>query len=92
MASTASDVPPCTTEEHVPEPALNFTGHFDVTQLNEHLRLCLRPNQGQDQPQNGGDTVDRRRNGETENGQAIIGTQVEVVMDEYIQIFLQLYK
>ena len=73
-----------TCNENTTDQELDFSGHFDVRKLNEHLRLCLRQN-------NNKDVVDSQcqYTGEMDSPKT---NDVDVIMDEYIQIFLQLYK
>jgi len=61
------------------EESHDFSGPFDVLQLIEHLRLCLKEDPGN----SNGDTVDSDNNG---------CALVEVSMDKYILTFHQLYK
>jgi hypothetical protein len=71
------------------QDTMDFTGNFDVKKLNQHLSICLRNNNNKSGVGSGEDVPDAK----VEQGQGEVGEDaVEVVMDEYIQIFHQLYK
>lgn len=75
-----------TTTKDTEKDTCSYSGHFDVKKLNEHLRVCLRNNNNKSGSGDGSDVPDcGKGDGTTEDS-------VEVVMDEYIQIFQQLYK
>jgi hypothetical protein len=95
-----SDSSPVPKDECPADDSKDFAGQFNVKKLNEHLALCLRANNNSNATTpttptaKAVDTPDRGANGDGDNESfKSFGEQkFEIVMDEYIQIFQQLYK
>lgn len=77
----------------------DFSGQFNVKKLNQHLTLCLRVNNNSTESNSTSSSNSTTNNCNGDNGnddtdsfKSLDQSQFEIVMDEYIEIFQQLYK